>query len=486
MNEAAAGEVLLLRAYETTGVASWTDEDRSGATRMALQSVGTDAAAEDFLVARAQAALPKLASRDPLLPRWRALRPWRSEWLWLAAVLAFALGVVVDHIGSVQRINLLAPPIWAVIAWNLAVYVALLVNAARGARPAGALRRGLVSLWRRWRARSMPAGAGDSATVWNRFFADWAAFSLPLNSARIALALHLGAAALALGLMAGLYLRGLVLDYRVGWESTFLDAGTVQAALSTLLAPASALSGIAVPDVAGVQALRMPQAAGTPAASAAPWIHLYALQLLVFVVVPRLALALWAGLRARSLQRQFALSLDEPYFQRLLLQQRGGAMPIRVWPHARAPDAPTLATLKRLFARVFGEGASLHIAPTVAYGAEHEPSGAAADGALRVTLFDLGATPEAESQGRLLRALTAPAAAPPLVLVDEAAFVQRFGAGSSRLAERRQAWRSLADAMGSPAVFVDLQASDLAAAEEALQQAMQASTVASQPQALST
>ena len=161
-------------------------------------------------------------------------------------------------------------------------------------------------------------------------------------------------------------------------------------------------------------------------------------------------------------------------------------MPIRVWPHARAPDEPSLAALKRLFGRVFGEGVSLHMAPTVAYGTEHEPADAAGAGVLRVTLFDLGATPEAESQGRLLRALAAPTAAPPLMLVDEAAFAQRFGASSPRLAERRQAWRSLADAMGSPVVFVDLRSGDLAAAEEALQQAMQAHTALSPSRALST
>ena len=110
------------------------------------------------------------------------------------------------------------------------------MNAARGARPAGALRRGLLSLWCRWRARSVPAGAGDSAPAWNRFFADWTVLGLPLNSARMALVLHFSAAALALGLMAGLYLRGLVLDYRAGWQSTFLQAPAVQALLDTLLA----------------------------------------------------------------------------------------------------------------------------------------------------------------------------------------------------------------------------------------------------------
>jgi hypothetical protein len=469
MNESAAGEVLLLRAFETTGCAPWTDEDRAWASRSALQAVGADAPAEAFLAARAQAGLRRLAPHDALLPRWQALRPWRGEWLALAAVLAFIAGVAVDRIGSAQRINLLAPPVWALLAWNLAVYVGLLVGALRGAATPGALRRALASAWRRWRRRSWPPVGGASAPAWQRFAADWAESSVPLQGARIAQALHLGAAALALGLMAGMYLRGLVLDYRVSWESTFLDAGTVHAVLSALLAPASALSGIAVPDVAGLQALRSPRPG---MASAAPWIHLYALQLLLWVVLPRLALALWAGARARKLQRHFPLPLGEPYFQRLIRQQRGGAMPVRVWPHARVPDERALATLKRLLVDAFGEGAALTIAPTVAYGAEDEPLDAGADGALRVVLCELGATPEPESQGRLLRALTPRGAAPPLLLVDEAAFVRRFGAASPRLAERRQAWRALVDALAGSVVFADLHGADQTAAEGALQSAV--------------
>ena len=75
-----------------------------------------------------------------------------------------------------------------------------------------------------------------------------------------------------------------------------------------------------------------------------------------------------------------------------------------MWPHARAPDAASLATLKALFARLLGEGVALQVAPTVAYGAEDEALALPGDGALRVALFELGATPEDESQGRLLRA----------------------------------------------------------------------------------
>ncbi len=471
MNEQAAGQVLLLRAFETTGFARWTDEDRAWASRSALQAVGSEAPAEDFLAARAQAGLRRLEPLDPLLPRWRALRPWRREWWWLAGALGLLLGLLVDRIGSSQRINLLAPPVWALIAWNLAVYLALLLGRWFGASSPGPLRRGLSAAWRRWRSRALPQG-GASAAAWSQFAADWAGCSQPLNAARIASVLHLGAAAVGLGVLAGMYLRGLVLDYRVGWESTFLDASDVHALLSTLLAPALALSGQTLPDVAALQALRLPSAAAS-SASAAPWIHLYALQLLLLVLLPRLGLALGAGWRARRLQDKLPLLLGEPYFQRLLRQQRGGSTPIRVWPHARAPDAATLAALRALLVRVLGDGLRLQVAPTVGYGSEETPAETAADDAWRIALFELGATPEPESQGRLLRALAASGQPAPLALVDESAFVMRFGATSPRRAERRQAWQALAAAFACPVVFVELQAADLAAAEDALAHALQ-------------
>ena len=122
MNEAAAGEVLLLRAYERSGFAPWTEADRAWASRAALAAVGNDAPGEQFLAARAQLALRRLEPLDPPLARWRALRPRRIEWLLMVLVLGFTVGLLFDRIGSAQRINLLAPPVWALIAWNLAVY----------------------------------------------------------------------------------------------------------------------------------------------------------------------------------------------------------------------------------------------------------------------------------------------------------------------------------------------------------------------------
>ena len=476
MNERAAAEVLLLRAFETAGGARCSDDDRAWASRSALQAVGADAPAEAFLAARARAGLSRIEPHDPLLQRWLARRPRLVAALALALLLAFAAGLVVDHVGSAQRINLLAPPVWALIVWNLAVYAALLLRRWLAPRSVGALRRELSGWVTHWvsRRRARRAGAdGSSAPAWQAFGADWAATSAPLQGARAALVLHLAAAALALGLLAGLYLRGLVLDYRVGWQSTFLDAATVQSLLSTLLAPASALSGIAVPDVAGIEALRLAPGAvsGSAAAPAAAWIHLYALQLLLLVLLPRLALALWAAHRVRALRRDLPLPLHEPYFARLLRQQRGGHARLRVWPHARVPDAQASVALRALLRRVCGDDMSLHIEPAVAYGAEDEVAAPPDDGALRVVLCDLGATPEPESQGRLLRAL-----GQPLLLLDEAAFVRRFGAGSPRLAQRREAWSALADSLGCAVVGVDLQAPDMAAAEAGLQAALEQAT----------
>ena len=64
---------------------------------------------------------------------------------------------------------------------------------------------------------------------------EWLTLSAPLMSARVAAILHAAAFAFALGAIASLYLRGIVFDYRAGWESTFLAAGEVHRILALVL-----------------------------------------------------------------------------------------------------------------------------------------------------------------------------------------------------------------------------------------------------------
>ena len=471
--EAAARRVLMLRAFETAAADTplWTTEDRAWATRLARETGADKAKPAPALNQRAEHAMLRLAPRDPTIAKRLARRMWSTAWVPVVLVLALAAGVAVDAIGGSQRINLLAPPVWVVIVWNLVVYLSLLL-------PKPELPRGL----RAWLARRLIGsgfGTGGSAPL-RAYAADWAKASLPLAAARAAVLLHVAAAALAVGLLAGMYIRGLVLDYRVGWESTFLDASAVRTGLAALLSPATTLTGIPMPDVAGIEALRVgPGIIAT--APAADWIHLYAAMLALFVVLPRLVLAGLAGTRALVRSRRVPLPLDEPYFQRLLHELRDAPAVAQVLPHGAGPSAKATLGLREWLVAACGPSLQLHLTEPTPYGQEEAAMlpDAEPDATLRVVLVDLGSTPEEDTQGRFLAALKAQRGAgygptaQLLVLADETGFRRRFGQMPDRLAERRAAWQSFAATHGAGFVGVDLEQPDTAQAQAHLQAALQ-------------
>jgi hypothetical protein len=330
LSESEARQVLLLQARETCAAApgdavAWSPDDRAWATRQALAAVGEQAPPARFVAARAAIALQRLLPRDVGARRWLEHRGWHPAWVVVALLAGALVGLGIDQLGTPERVNLLAPAVWGVVAWNLGVYLLALLPSRGGLGLLRGALAGVAGLGRR----------GDAAAA-----ELWAEHAAPLAAARIALVVHAAAAALALGLVGGLYLRGLVLDYRAGWQSTFLDAASVQQALGWGLAPASALTGIAVPEVAPLQLA--PGAAAT--ASAAPWIHLFAATLALFVVLPRVALAALAGARASRLAHAFPLPLDTPYFLSLHALMRGDRSPVvrLLWS---APAAATPVTL---------------------------------------------------------------------------------------------------------------------------------------------
>ena len=154
-----------------------------------------------------------------------------------------------------------APPL--TLSWSCrrprSCIAAIATQALLPWKPLPGLRRRLAALWA---PRRTAAGALHTHAL------DWARLSAPLNSARAALLLHVAAAALALGVVAGLYLRGLVLDYRAGWQSTFLTPAQVHAVLDLGLAPARALTGLSLPDVDALAALRVSAASQAQGAAA--------------------------------------------------------------------------------------------------------------------------------------------------------------------------------------------------------------------------
>ena len=146
----------------------------------------------------------------------------------------------------------------------------------------------------------------------------WFAVASPALFALLRRTLHAGAAGLAVGAVAGMYVRGLFFDYSMIWRSTFVhDPAWVLGSLRLLLGPACALLGRLAPTLDDANALM-----SLEGQSAAPWIHLYAVTALLVVIGPRLALALMEHLRTRWALAHLTLPVTDPYCRARLDEAR--------------------------------------------------------------------------------------------------------------------------------------------------------------------
>ena len=128
--------------------------------------------------------------------------------------------------------------------------------------------------------------------------------------------------------------------------------------------------------------------------------------------------------------------------------------------------------------RIYGKQTLVTVSPAVVLGGEDRLGPLLAQlepVALTVALFSLSATPETENHAAFVAALGAALSADAAVvaLVDESAFLRRFGTDSSRLADRRATWRRiLASRADIEPVFVSLEADDLSEARRKLSEVL--------------
>ena len=358
-DEPSARQVVLVQALETADRDGklFSAEDRAQADRFARdgltvgdqESVARDAAhAGRMVLRRAKTILTTLEIRHPDIAQLQHGRDWTGRAAVLVGLLAFVLGFVTDRVANPHRVDLLSLPLMGILLWNLVVYAALLVGALLPAQPAnGEGLRATLTRWfeRGWRWRR-PAGWGKGAAraeVSARFYALWQSASATLNGQRLSRVLHVAAAACAAGIVVSLFARGLVVEYRVGWESTFLDAAQVHAILSLLFAPLVWLFSLAPFSVADVAALRFD--AGESPEAGARWVYLNASLLVAVVVLPRGLLALLVWWRERRAGHQLTFDLTAPYFQEVL----ANLVPVRVRVGAWAEDASDRQLLRRIF-----------------------------------------------------------------------------------------------------------------------------------------
>jgi hypothetical protein len=493
MREETLRSVLLVKAIEDVDRAGTIipPGDREQATREALRSVGIapdpaadgkdDARVGDVLGDRAARLTGPLEERFPIVAEVLG-RTRTPAWTLVGVLLlAFASGIGLSALDGSRRINILAFPFIGLIAWNLAAYGLLAITwIRRRYAPDQHARRGEHWAARAFARRVAPllkhttqvhAVLGQAI---GGYSASWIRVGSPFIGQHARRWLHLAAAAVALGLIVGLYVRGTLLRYDAGWESTFLGTAQVRSLLGLLFGPVAGWSGVALPQsIEEVEALRWTTTGG--GGHAAPWIHLIALSLGCFVLLPRLLLAATATLGLARLDRAKSLPEELRAYAAALL--RGGpARPggvISVTPYAYEPSDTTLASLERWLETEAGGDVRVDRRATLRYGDEEGASSAFDAGANRVAdqhvlLMSLAATPETENHGVVITAArdSARRARPPgalRVVVDAAPYAARFEVDpslASRLGERQRLWHRFVAGYGLDAEIVDLRNGD--------------------------
>ena len=288
-------------------------------------------AAETFLADRAEFLLARVRARSPAVDHVLAVAAGLT---WLGrVVLGVAMLFGAESVGPGRKPSDQHSELPAHRAGR--VESVRVCGADRGAHPAPPDRRsrsGAGGFWsgrvyERWIGRRVDSLLHQStrfnaplATALRRFTSEWAAVVHPLLLERAKLLMHLAAAFVAVGLILGLYLRGLVFRYEAGWESTFLSASAVHALAVLFYGPAAALSGIGVPAADALAALRWTGSSG--GAEAASWIHLIALTAALYIVAPRVILAILSRYKLWRLSRRAPLPASLLGHARTLLGRR--------------------------------------------------------------------------------------------------------------------------------------------------------------------
>jgi len=276
MREDTLRSVLLVEAIEEVDRAGaiLPPADRAQATRDALRAAGvapggepkeiSDARIASALCHRAERLVAPLVTRYPIVAEVLG-RTRTPSWMLIALlVITFASGVALSALDGSRRINVLAFPFIGLIAWNLVTYVVLAIAWIKAhvgpPRPVRRSWRWAQATFRRRIAPLVSSTARVHAVLGQaiaRYAERWTEAGSAFIGQHARRWLHLAAATVALGLVAGLYVRGTVLRYEAGWESTFLGPAQVKTILGLLYGPAASWSGVALPETAEqVAALR--------------------------------------------------------------------------------------------------------------------------------------------------------------------------------------------------------------------------------------
>lgn len=468
-----AKNVLLVRALEEAqadgdkSVKDVTPADFAEAGLKAAHALGEKASAEKLLTTRAENVLTALRARS-LKPdvSTRALFVRSAGVLFL--LLSFAAGALFDRIVPANNIvNLLSPPFWTVIAWNLLVYVFLFLGlfGLFGKRIGGEISLPLRNALFRF-------GSGIAYTGIHRgwkaaFLESWVQTVTPLIRAHVSRLLHLAALLFAAGLAVSLLVKGFGTSYWAGWESTWLanKPEAVKAFVDWTYGLIPAVGGLpAMPDAETIASMRIDRLPYlTEAVSAAPWLIRMMALLLIVVAAPRLFLALTATGRIRRFKKNVTIDASDPYYADILAECRqdaaAGRLVILARDAALKEKSPALTAFLAAWPDKKGQ-TLIGINPDDEALIVPDAATTAVENRRPVTLFwcDASVTPEDEVQGRTIEILKA--ACPPekagfACVIDRSRFAEKFRRYPARIDERTAVWKAFIESRDAAALVAD-------------------------------
>ena len=324
INEIPAHAIVLAQAVESVDTQGklLTDVERDQIDARVAKQHRVDSVADanigELLAARANVLLEIVRGRNQAVDLILGSAHVRRVSLWLIPMVTLIVGIAIDRVLNPQRVDLLSETFLGLLIWNFVVYLMLAWSAFRGDRrqpsPFFEFVRRWFSTGPAWRLRRSHLAAEISIS----FIQRWNAMTDALAGQRLRLVMHLAAAAWGLGMALSLILRGMFKSYKVGWESTLWDIQTVHRILGALSWPLTKILGTTAFSVDDIARLQFEVGSGANTTDGRRWIWLYVGILILFVVLPRLGLAMIAAWRGRQLAINIPIDIGDAYFQRLI------------------------------------------------------------------------------------------------------------------------------------------------------------------------
>lgn len=432
-------KILRVRAVEDTDVAGGILNAETG--RAASQAMAGQTDAAKFLVGRAKLIEEKIGGHAPVafeVPSWLKWCVWGA---------AFILGWCLAALGQEREINLLALPLIAILVWNALIMSLSLFHGMRhmnGNVPSPLMEKLMMRVvGRRDANENQPAALRFRELAW------------PVMTRRMSFRLrtwlHLGAALLAIGGVSGMFARGWSREYRAVWESTLLDENSTRVFFNALFAPASRITGIAIPldQLPGMR--RRSEVAAVKSGDALPWIKLYAVTLGLFVILPRVMLAGLERIRAGRVVSMTLRSADwKSYVGNLRASIEGNGAPACVLVHGLVIDDAARDRWRRQAHSQWRDVGSIEshgipVGGEAEFVASWKPLSSR-----QMLVFNLSVTPEAEVQRALVESLLAKTSGSLLLALDDTEMKKRsagFSDAAQRLTVRMDLWKRMMEGL---------------------------------------